>query len=211
MTGRTLKATYYALLRWPMWLNGVLYKHLRAPRNSDGTVRVQLGPGIKHYLNGWINLDANLVTAKSDVWADFRNGTVDAIYSHHVIEHLPDNMLEFHFKDMFRCLNQGGIIRIGGPNGDAAARKLVEGDMGWFSDFPDKRKSIGGRFANMLLCRDEHLTILTFSYLEELASAAGFVDIRQCTPCSNTGYPKLIDAQLLCLRNTKTLLKRPIR
>lgn len=118
-------------------------------------------------------------------------------YSHHVIEHLPDALLEFHFKDMFRCLNQGGIIRIGGPNGDAAARKLVEGDMGWFSDFPDKRKSIGGRFADMLLCRDEHLTILTFSYLEELASAAGFVDIRQCTPCSNTGYPKLIDAQLL--------------
>ncbi|HUJ10276.1 MAG TPA: methyltransferase domain-containing protein [Verrucomicrobiae bacterium] len=203
MIRRRTKAAYFGLMRWPMWLSGLVYKHFRAPRNGTATVKVHLGPGQAHYLDGWINVDANLVSAKIDVWADLRNrlpfhdGTVDAFYSHHVIEHLPDSNLTSHLEDLFRCLKPGGIIRIGGPNGDAAAKKLVEGDAAWFSDFPDKRESVGGRFANFLLCRGEHLTILTFSYLQELASQIGFVDIHQCRPITDTAYPLLIDNQLL--------------
>jgi SAM-dependent methyltransferase len=203
MISRELKATYYALMRAPLWMSGLLYKHLLAPKAGVAPLRVQLGPGRKHYLEGWVNIDANLVSAKIDVWADLRNrlpfhdGTVDAFYSHHVIEHLPDSMLSSHLQDLFRCLKPGGIIRIGGPNGDSAARKLLEGDAAWFSDFPDKRESVGGRFANFILCRGEHLTILTFSYLNEVASKIGFVDIHQCLPITETSYPQLIDKQLL--------------
>jgi hypothetical protein len=61
-------------------------------------------------------------------------------------------------------LTKWRVIRVGGPNGDSAIRKFQKNDAAWFSDFPDKRRSIGGKFANFILCRGEHLTILTSSY-----------------------------------------------
>jgi len=201
MLSRRLKAAYYTALRIPMRVNGMLYKAFRSP--SKGLVKVHLGPGQKNYLPGWINVDANPFTAKTDVWANlvdplpFRHNSVDVFYSHHVIEHLPDSFLPTHCAAMYRCLKPGGFVRIGGPNGDCAARKMIEGDSAWFSDFPDYRKSIGGRFANFILCRGEHLTILTFSYLEELLTGAGFVNIRPCRPVTETFHPQLIDEPVL--------------
>ena len=73
-------------------------------------VKVHLGPGKKNYLNGWINVDANIITAKIDVWSDikhplpFKDDVVDVFYSHHVIEHLPYMQKNFH--EMYRCLKK---------------------------------------------------------------------------------------------------------
>jgi predicted SAM-dependent methyltransferase len=176
-----------------MRLNGMMYRLLKAPRKGD--VKVQLGPGQKNYIDGWINVDANMFTGKCDVWVDlrnplpFHNTTVNAFYSHHMIEHLPN--IHFHLSEIFRCLKPGGIYRVGGPNGDAAIRKYVENDSDWFRDFPDNRKSIGGRFENFIFCRGEHLTILTFSMLEELLSEIGYTNIISCNPVNETNYPEL--------------------
>ena len=190
----------YALASPFLRANGALYRRFRAPR--DGTLKVHLGPGRVHYLNGWVNVDANLLSAKIDVWADLRNplpfhdGTVSAIYSHHVIEHLPD--LPAHFRELHRVLKPGGIFRVAGPNGDSAARKFVEGDIAWFSsDFPEKRASLGGRFANFVFCGHEHLTILTASFLGELARDAGFGALTVRQPVTDTGFPEVIDAAVL--------------
>jgi predicted SAM-dependent methyltransferase len=199
MLSRRMKAAFYTLAAPLMRANGLCYRLFRAPQ--AGRVRVHLGPGVDKYLDGWINVDANKITGRCDVWADLRyrlpfpDGSVDAIYSHHVIEHLPD--LAFHWREIHRCLKPGGAFRIAGPNGDAAMRKYVEGDADWFFDFPDNRKSIGGRLENFLLCRQEHLTILTISYLQELAEAAGFRNITQCAPVSETGFPELFDEAVL--------------
>jgi predicted SAM-dependent methyltransferase len=106
------------------------------------------------------------------------------MYSHHVIEHLPD--LDGHFRDVFRCLRPGGVYRVGGPHGDNAIRKFLEADTAWFGDFPVKRSSIGGRFENFIFCGQEHLTILTHSFLEELMLLAGFENIRQCIPAQES-------------------------
>jgi predicted SAM-dependent methyltransferase len=201
MISRQLKAAYYFLCGIPMRVNGMLYRRLRSP--SSGIVKVHLGPGQQKYLSGWINVDANLLTAHPDVWANltdplpFRDNSVDVFYSHHVIEHLPEAHLPVHCREMFRCLKPGGFIRIGGPNGDNAMKKFVEGDSAWFSDFPESRKSMGGRLSNFILCSGEHLSILTFSYLTELLTAAGFAQIQQCRPTSETRHPNLIDAALL--------------
>lgn len=200
MLNRSLRVFYYACLRYPMRLNALRHRLLQRPRAS---LKVQLGPGKKHYFENWVNVDANFITAKIDIWADFtgrlpfNDDTVEAFYSHHVIEHLPDVGLPFHFAELFRCLKPGGVIRVGGPNGDVAARKLLEGDAGWFSDFPDKRNSVGGRYANFILCRGEHLTILTASYLTELATGAGFTDIHFCLPNRETRYPDIFDQSCL--------------
>lgn len=202
MLRRRDKALLYALAAPLLKANGALHRRFRAPR--AGIVKVQLGPGQSNYLPGWINVDANLIGARIDVWADLRNplpfpdASVDVIYSHHVIEHLPD--LFVHFREMHRVLKPGGVFRVGGPNGDVAARKFVEADIAWFSsDFPDRRVSLGGRFENFLFCRQEHLTILTQSFLQEIATDAGFEQFAVRRPVDDTGYPALIDSQVLGL------------
>ena len=198
MISRRLKALYYLLLSVPMWLNALLYRRLRAPTSG-----VHLGPGRKNYLPGWINVDANLITAKLDVWANiahgvpFRDGTVDAFYSHHVIEHLADDDLPTHFAELYRCLKPGGMVRIGVPHADSAVRAFLAGDHDWFYDFPVSHTSMGGRLTNFLLCKGEHLSILSLSYMHELLTTAGFTDIRPCAPATATFYSQLIDAGLL--------------
>jgi len=89
-----------------MRANGWFDRVACAPRS--GTVKAHLGPGRHRYIPGWINVDANMFTATCDVWADLRStipfpeATVKAMYSHHVIEPLPD--LELHVRAAYRCL-----------------------------------------------------------------------------------------------------------
>lgn len=193
MISRELKAAYYFVAGIPMRASAFAYRTLFAPK--VGTIRVHLGPGQKNYMKDWINVDSNIITGKCDVWADlrnkipFRDETVSAFYSHHVIEHLPD--VDAHFRDVYRCLKPGGVYRVGGPNGDSAIRNFVDNDLTWFSDFPDKRKSIGGRFENFIFCRQEHLTILTLSFLKELMGDAGFIDIKPCTPRNRNAFSRI--------------------
>jgi len=202
MVSRRGKALFYKIAGPVMRLNAALYRALRAPRENDGgLVRVHLGPGQRNYLAGWINVDANIFTGKCDVWSDisgslcFRDSSVDAIYSHHVIEHLPD--LFAHFREMFRILKPGGVFRVGGPNGDSALRQYLAGNNDWFPDFPDARTSIGGRLENFIFCRREHLTILTPSFLEETASTAGFVNLKCVLPVTESGYPEFFDKAVM--------------
>jgi SAM-dependent methyltransferase len=193
MIPRAAKAAYYGLAGPLMALNGMIYRALGAPR--DGLNRVHLGPGQSRYLQGWINVDANIVTAKPDVWADmrrklpFRDNSIDAFYSHQVIEHLPD--IAGHFRDVHRCLRPGGVYRVGAPNADSAIRKFLEEDSDWFGDFPEKRDSVGGKLDNFILCGNEHLSIITKSYMTELLSKIGFEDIEACLPTRETRFPDL--------------------
>jgi predicted SAM-dependent methyltransferase len=198
MMNRSAKAVFYAVCSPVMKINGMLYRWLRAPQARNS--RVQLGPGRNNYLPGWINIDANMFTGKCDVWADLRNplpladNSIEAFYSHHVVEHLPS--LQHHFREVFRCLSPGGVYRVGAPNGDSAIRKFAENDIAWFSEFPEKRRSIGGRFENFIFCRGEHLTIFTHSFCEELMADIGFTNIRQCLPIKETHFPDIFHSCL---------------
>jgi predicted SAM-dependent methyltransferase len=190
MTPGWLKRLFYWTLRAPMWINGRFYRRWRQPAEA---LRVHLGPGKRNYIPGWLNVDANVLTARIDLWANlmdplpFRDNSIELIYSHHVVEHLPDGHLQAHFQDMFRALLPGGGIRIGGPDAGTACAKFVAGDLNWFSTYPAERRSIGGRFANFIFCDGEHLTALSESYLRELAEAAGFVEVRRMLPCRESG------------------------
>jgi predicted SAM-dependent methyltransferase len=193
MIPRRVKAAYYAVASPVMRANGVRHRLMGLRAAAASPAKVQLGPGQRNYLPGWINVDANLVTCRPDIWADlrhklpFRDRQVDCFYSHHVIEHLPD--LDFHFREMHRCLKPGGVIRVGGPHGDNAIKAMLAQREDWFGDWPTKRRSIGGRFENFIFCRGEHLTILTESFLRELAEDAGFAEIQVAEP-KRSAFPQ---------------------
>lgn len=199
MLSRAAKSAFYQFAGPALWLSGVAYRQVKAPRS--GFQRAHLGPGQRNYISGWINVDANRFSGKCDVWADLRNPlpfhdeTLDAIYSHHMVEHLPD--ISAHFADAYRCLKPGGVYRVAGPNGDTAIRKFQEGDAAWFGDWPDKYESIGGRLNNFILCRNEHLVILTESLLRELLGRAGFTQVTPAVASVSTSYPALFED---CLR-----------
>jgi hypothetical protein len=186
-----LKRCYYAAFRLPMRINGALYRIARQPSEP---ICVHLGCGQVHYIPGWVNVDANIFSARPDVWANlmdplpFRDNSVKMFYSHHMVEHLPDRFLADHFRNMYQCLVPGGGIRVGGPDIGNACRKFVEGDLEWFSSMmPIARRSLGGKFTNFVFCGGEHLTALSESYLRELAADAGFVDIQRCSPVRESG------------------------
>jgi len=201
MISQRIRELYYQAMWLPMRCNGRIYRAFRAPRS--GVVRVHLGPGRSRYLDDWINVDANLLTAKLDVWADLRNplpfpdNSVDAFYSHHVIEHLPPDILPTHFAEMHRCLKPGGMIRIAVPDTEMAMRKYLQNDTAWFGDWPSKRRSIGGRFDNFVMCQGEHRSILTSSYLIELMEDAQFEAMQRCRPTAETTRPELIGPEVL--------------
>lgn len=197
MVPRRVKALYYALLSPVMRINAV--RHRLMPAALRRSRLAHLGPGQRNYLPGWINVDANMVSSRPDVWADMRfklpfpDNSLDAVYSHHMIEHLPD--LDFHFGDMFRCLRSGGVIRVGGPHGDNAIVAMQADRLDWFGSWPRDRASAGGRFENFIFCKGEHLTILTASFLQELCRDAGFVDIAIVAP-KTTGHPDIFGQQI---------------
>ncbi len=196
MLSRAAKEAFYKLASPLMRVNASIYKNFRFQK-SVPSIKAHLGPGQKKYMPGWINVDANTFTGRCDVWADlrfplpFHDSSCDAVYSHHMIEHLPD--LEKHFDDVFRCLKPGGAYRVGGPDGDGAIKKFMEGDKSWFGSWPDNRKSIGGRFENFIFCRGEHLTILSYTFLEEMLTNTGFINIKKCMPTKETFRPEFFN------------------
>ena len=143
--------------------------------------KVHLGPGQSNYLNGWTNIDANFLTAKIDIWADIsaklpfraRNRRGVLLASCHRTSARSPPAISF-FGDV--SIPQTGRRDPGrpGPTPIWRSRNLKNDDLDWFGDFPDRRRSIGGRFANFILCGGEHLTILTSSYLRELAERCRF-------------------------------------
>ena len=46
----------------------------------------------------------------------FESSSISVFYCSHVIEHLPDNIIEFLLKEIFRCLKPGGLVRFTCPD-----------------------------------------------------------------------------------------------
>jgi predicted SAM-dependent methyltransferase len=85
-----------------------------------GMILVNIGCGAR-FDHRWVNLDSNPISREVERYdcrerMPFQDGTVDVIYSSHVIEHLsPGTALQF-MKEAFRVLKPGGLIRIATPD-----------------------------------------------------------------------------------------------
>jgi predicted SAM-dependent methyltransferase len=174
-------------------LKTVSQSNLRS-RRADGLLWLHLGCG-KHYIQGMVNVDVNPFT-KSDVWLDlrnrlpFRSDSVDAIYCCHTLEHFYEPHMRKILRECRRVLKKGGGMRIVTPDLKKAVEAYLKEDEQHFSDFPDKRRSIGGRCVNYLLCRDQHRLIFDFSFWNEILEDEGFQSIKESVPHQSNVFPK---------------------
>ncbi|HWT31454.1 MAG TPA: methyltransferase domain-containing protein [Propylenella sp.] len=61
------------------------------------------------------------------------DGTAEIIYTSHTVEHVTDRAVERFFRNAFRALRLGGILRVAtGPDADSNFRALEAGDADWF-------------------------------------------------------------------------------
>jgi predicted SAM-dependent methyltransferase len=167
------------------WPNYWLKRLRHANQTSNGhSLDLHLGCGI-HYLPGFVNIDANPLQ-KTDMWLDvrcglpFASGSVNSIYTTHMIEHLYPDELERLLGDCARVLKAGGGMRIIVPSLSNAITAFQQKRHDWFyDDFPRHFDSLGGRFSNFVFCDGQHRTAFDLSYLDEILRKAGFREVAE--------------------------------
>lgn len=90
----------------------------------------------------WINLDGEPVEASIRRYdcrdrLPFTDASVDAVYSSHVIEHLPPTVARDFVREVYRVLKSGGVIRLATPDLETLAFEYLknlyracDGDLG---------------------------------------------------------------------------------
>ena len=141
---------------------------------EDTTLRLHIGCGTRRR-KGYINIDISPTADAADLIAPahrlpYEDGTVDAIYTSHMIEHLPPHEFEAALAEWGRVLKPFGSLTIRCPNFELYVREWLEADY-------DYRWAWGIR--NLLGWQDRGAGLLTrngFSVrrLTDLLSAAGF-------------------------------------
>lgn len=176
MRSQGLKTLYYAsagrLSIFSLWWQRT------TGRGDYAGAYVNLGCGAK-YVRGMVNIDGNLFR-KKDMWLDvtlglpFGDNSVQGIYSSHLMEHLSIQRARRLLTECYRVLTAGGALRLVVPSLEYAIQMYIQGKPAMLPDWPDPYSSIGGRFNNLMLCRNQHLTLFDFTLLEELLKDAGF-------------------------------------
>jgi len=191
---------YFASLRPLNKLNYWRWRVKRLGRNGAGGIHLHLGCGTK-YLPGFVNIEGNLLR-KCDMWLDLRNGlpfrndTVSSIYTSHVLEHFYPDELQRLLRECHRVLRLGGGLRIVVPDMGRAARAYLFGQQSFFTDFPRRHNSIGGKLSNVLFCEGGHRQGFDFSYLEELLREAGFSEVWELEAQASAVYPAEVFAKV---------------
>ena len=170
---------------------------------KTGRAVLHLGCGANYISRpGVINVDGNLFCRK-DLWLDitlglpFPDETIDVVLASHLLEHLDEKRVRRVLRESHRVLKPGGKVRLVTPDLKKAIDAYQRGDAAYFSDWPDHRRSLGGKFNNELLCRDQHRLMFDFSFLEEMLMDAGFVRCREVAPEASSVFdgPEWIDLQ----------------
>jgi SAM-dependent methyltransferase len=175
-------------------------KTIRNFRPCNGKpLHLHLGCGTI-YLPGFVNVDAN-PRQKIDLWLDvrcglpFASGSVDTIYSTHMIEHFYPDELQRLLAECNRVLKPGGGLRLVVPSLKNAIMAYEQGRREWFYDaFPRHFDSLGGRFSNFVFCDGQHRTAFDFSYLDEVLRGVGFQRVEESAEGASQLYGEKVPA-----------------
>ena len=176
MRSQGLKTLYYAsagrLSICSLWW------HRITGRRHHADAYVNVGCGTK-YFPGMVNIDGNILR-KKDIWLDvtlglpFRDNAVHGVYSSHLLEHLSVQDARRLLTECYRVLKPGDALRLVVPSLEYAIQAYTRDKPALLPDWPDRYRSIGGRFNNLMLCRNQHATLFDFTFIEELLKDAGF-------------------------------------
>lgn len=170
------------------WLRRAMYS-LRSPK----PLHLHVGCGPK-YLAGFVNIEINPLQ-KSDLWLDvrrglpFRTGSVDSIYTTHMLEHFYPDELDDFLAESFRVLKPGCGIRIVVPSLGNAIRAFQQENRDWFISYPQEFESLGGKLSNYLFCAGQHRAAFDFSYLDEILRKTGFHEVIESSDGNSIIHP----------------------
>lgn len=90
-------------------------------------IRLNLGCG-SMYLEGYVNVDK--YNLKADIKADivklpFANDTVESVLMSHVIEHIPWKKHVDVFEEVYRVIQQDGVLQLAYPEFSACAEMFI--------------------------------------------------------------------------------------
>ncbi len=179
MRSQQFKNFYYASVGKLSILSLYWHKKFRPHAFDNSYINIGCGP---KYIDGMINVDGNILCRK-DIWLDvtlglpFPSNSLKGIYSSHVLEHFDGRKVKKLLSEFHRVLKQGGAVRLVVPSLEYAISAYQGQDFTKLPEWPDKYDSLGGRFNNFLLCRNQHFMMFDFGLMEELLRETGFSEI----------------------------------
>jgi predicted SAM-dependent methyltransferase len=154
------------------------YKKRKERNRPD--IKLHVGCG-ENYFDGWINVDID--SSKADIFHDlakplwFYDNTVDFIYSEHFIEHIGIKHAQNMFKEFYRVLKPGGILRIATPDLDYLVKKYVSAswkDQDWIEIYNYQRIQTRAEMLNICFREWGHQYLYDAEELERRLREVGF-------------------------------------
>ena len=214
----------YRSLRWSYQpiksLKKLLHNLITLPRrkaklleckNSTGFSGLHIGCG-PYYMPDWVNTDIT-ITSNADFFCDITqklpipDKIFDVIYGAEVIEHIELEEARLFFREAYRILKPGGVMRLTTPDTTEVC-KIFLGlrddvkieDFGtaeifgpiWIEDKVSKELWINYQFRSW-----GHKHLWTFESLVSELTKAGFCEVQRCEPQKT----KSDKSQLNCLEN----------
>jgi predicted SAM-dependent methyltransferase len=166
-----------------------------ASARAKGELRLNLGCG--HIaLPGYVNIDMRDLPGV-DVVAEvenlpFEQGTVDEIFSAHLVEHFPQEFMRRRLLPYWRAmLRSGGIFRAITPDAEAM---LAGASAGTYA-FEDFREVV---FGSQDYVGDYHYNLFTPNSLRRLLNEAGFSDVE--VPVAGRRNGKCFEFEIIARR-----------
>jgi predicted SAM-dependent methyltransferase len=151
---------------------------------SGADLRLNVGPGANH-LEGWVGLD--LLPERPALGMDASRpwpmigGTVAAINSEHLVEHLTLDGARTYFAQAHRVLRPGGVIRTSTPNLGGLCELLMEADPAALAVHRQHgyEAATHGDMVNNYFYSWDHRHIYDFDSLARLLTDAGFAEVEE--------------------------------
>lgn len=140
---------------------------------------VNLGCGHRP-LTGWINLDCARGAAVEVVWdvrdgLPFPSGSCSAIFSEHVIEHLPKSDGERLLSECYRALQPGGVVRLSTPDAGRYLKSYANGgEFLRHLNFSQPIETPLDRVNLMMRENGQHLWVYDIASISAALKRAGF-------------------------------------
>lgn len=171
------------------------------------------------HIPGWVNADLFRSPRTRIVGMDatrrwpFPDGAASAINSEHFVEHVTLEGARAYFREAYRVLGPGGVIRTSTPDLSELAKSYLEGDGAILeSHSVFYAVETMADVVNTIFYMHGHRNIYDFPRLAGLLSDAGFVGIER-VPFGESAHPVLrgIDQHDNGVRNRLTLAVDAVR